>query len=202
MKRLRTLETLDQLGAGFAISARDLDLRGAGDILGDEQAGHMKLIGLGLYQHLLEQALRAARGEPVDDWIAELHLGLGGRFPTGWIPEEEVRINLYARLARVVSTGEMDALAEEIEDRFGALPPEAARLVQMARIRLLAREALIERVDAGPAAIALTPRPGLKAKVEDLEQKGERLLLKERIDDEEERLRKVGELLERLAPDD
>jgi transcription-repair coupling factor (superfamily II helicase) len=162
----------------------------------------MKLIGLGLYQHLLEQALRAARGEPVDDWIAELHLGLGGRFPTGWIPEEEVRINLYARLARVVSTGEMDALAEEIEDRFGALPPEAARLVQMARIRLLAREALIERVDAGPAAIALTPRPGRKAKVEDLEQKGERLLLKERIDDEEERLRKVGELLERLAPDD
>ena len=202
MKRLRTMEALDQLGAGFAISARDLDLRGAGDLLGEQQAGHMKLIGLGLYQHLLGQALRAARGEQVEDWMPDLHLGIGGCFPAGWIPEEEVRINLYVRLARTASAAELDSLAEEIEDRFGLVPAEAARLIDLARIRLLARQALIVRVDAGPAAIALTPRADFKASTQDLEQKGERLLLKERTESDEERLAKVRELLERLTPDD
>ncbi|MDP8912949.1 MAG: DEAD/DEAH box helicase, partial [Pseudomonadota bacterium] len=158
MKRLRTMEALDQLGAGFAISARDLDLRGAGELLGEQQAGHMKLIGLGLYQHLLEQALRVARREDVDDWMPELSLGLSGRLPESWIPEEEVRINLYVRLARTASAAQVDSLAEELEDRFGGRPAEARRLVELARIRLLARAAKVARVDAGPAAIALTPR--------------------------------------------
>jgi transcription-repair coupling factor (superfamily II helicase) len=199
LKRLRTMEALDQLGAGFAISARDLDLRGAGELLGEEQAGHMKLIGLDLYQHLLEQALRAARGDAVDDWMPELHLGMGGRLPENWIPEEEVRINLYVRLARTASGAELDALADELEDRFGTLPPEAEALLRIARIRLLAREARIERVDAGPAAIALTPRRDFKGKAPGLEKKGDRLLLKARIEDEAERLARIGELLESLS---
>jgi transcription-repair coupling factor (superfamily II helicase) len=199
LKRLRTMEALDQLGAGFAISARDLDLRGAGELLGEEQAGHMKLIGLGLYQHLLEQALRAARGEAVDDWMPELHLGVLGRFPERWIPEEEVRINLYIRLARTASGAALEALRDELEDRFGTLPPEAEALLRSARIRLLAREARIERIDAGPAAIALTPRRGFKGKAPAVEKKGDRLLLKERIEDEAERLARIGELLESFA---
>jgi transcription-repair coupling factor (superfamily II helicase) len=199
LKRLRTMEALDQLGAGFAISARDLDLRGAGELLGEEQAGHMKLIGLGLYQHLLEQALRVARGEEVDDWMPELHLGTGGRLPESWIPEEEVRINLYVRLARLASGAELDAWADELEDRFGTLPPEALTLVAIARIRQLAREARIERIDAGPAAIALTPRRDFTGDAPGLELKGTRLLLKERIEDEAERLERVRTLLESLA---
>src|SRR3712207_8960623 len=81
MKRLATMEALDRLGAGFAVSARDLDLRGAGELVGEEQAGHMKLVGTGLYQHLLRLAVRAARGEPVDDWTPELHLETAGRLP-------------------------------------------------------------------------------------------------------------------------
>jgi transcription-repair coupling factor (superfamily II helicase) len=198
MKRLRTMEALDQLGAGFAISARDLDLRGAGELLGEEQAGHLKLIGVGLYQHLLELALRTARGEEVDDWLPELRLGLGGRLPEDWIPEEEVRINLYARLARIGSAGEINALAAELEDRFGTLPDETRRLIELARIRLLARAAGIARVDAGPAAIALTPRRALKGKFPKLEVKGERLLLRESTE-EADRLDRVHELLEELA---
>lgn len=202
-KRLRTMEALDQLGAGFAISARDLDLRGAGELLGEEQAGHMKLIGLGLYQHLLEQALRVARGEDVDDWMPELHLGLSGSLPESWIPEEEVRINLYVRLARTASAAEVDLLAEELEDRFGALPAEAGKLIELARIRLLARAAKVARVDAGPAAIAITPRRGFAGdwKSAGLAQKGERLLLKEAWQDEEQRLARLEELLEQLAPE-
>ncbi|MDB5663383.1 MAG: box helicase, partial [Sphingomonas bacterium] len=114
LKRLRTLEALDRLGAGFAISARDLDQRGAGDLLGEEQAGHVKLIGVGLYQHLLGAALAAARGETVERWTPELNLGVSGSLPEAWIPEPEVRINLYARLARAASIAELEALAEEI----------------------------------------------------------------------------------------
>jgi len=204
LRRLRTMEALDQLGAGFAISARDLDLRGAGDLLGEEQAGHLKLIGLGLYQHLLEQALRTARGEDVDDWTPELHLGLAGRLPAEWIPEEEVRINLYARLARVSAPGEIEALRDELEDRFGALPSEAATLIDLARIRLLARAARVVRVDAGPAALALTPR-GKKlvgAKAAGLIEKNGRYLLKEAILDEGERIARLVALLEQLGPED
>ncbi|HEX8533923.1 MAG TPA: DEAD/DEAH box helicase [Allosphingosinicella sp.] len=203
LKRLRTMEALDQLGAGFAISARDLDLRGAGELLGENQAGHMKLIGLGLYQHLLEQALRAARGEEVDDWVPELHLGLAGRLPESWIPEEEVRINLYARIARLASDNDLAALADELEDRFGALPPEAATLIETARIRHLARLAKVARIDAGPAAIALTPRPDFAgdAGAASLERKGERLLLKEQTEADERRLKRIADLLEQLAPE-
>ncbi|HEX8669725.1 MAG TPA: DEAD/DEAH box helicase [Allosphingosinicella sp.] len=198
LKRLRTMEALDQLGAGFAISARDLDMRGAGELLGEEQAGHMKLIGVGLYQHLLEQAIRTARGEPADAWLPELHLGVTGRLPEVWIPEEDVRINLYLRIARLASAAEEEALAAELEDRFGVLPEEAARLLAIAAIRRLAREARIARIDAGPAAIALTPRPGFKGSKAGLEAKGDRLLLREPCEADEARLEKVRELLDRL----
>jgi transcription-repair coupling factor (superfamily II helicase) len=201
LKRLRTLEALDQLGAGFAISARDLELRGAGELLGEEQAGHAKLIGLGLYQHLLEQALRTARGEAVDDWTPELSLGVAGRLPESWIPEAEVRINLYVRLARLASGAELDALAAELEDRFGTLPPETETLLAVARIRQLARQAGLDRVDAGPAAIALTPRAGHEVDAAGLERKGERLLLKERTEDGPARLTRLRELLEGLGGD-
>jgi transcription-repair coupling factor (superfamily II helicase) len=201
LKRLRTLEALDQLGAGFAISARDLDLRGAGELLGEEQAGHVKLIGLGLYQHLLEQALRAARGEAVEDWTPELHLGIAGRIPADWVPEEELRINLLARIARVASGAEIDALAEELEDRFGALPQEAATLLALARVRHLARLAGVARIDSGPAAIALTPRPGtsIDGGRAGLMEKGDRLLLQERIDDPDLRLQRLIDLLDTLS---
>ena len=92
LKRLRTLEAFDRLGAGFAISARDLDLRGAGDLMGDTQAGHMRLIGVELYQQLLEGALRTARGETVERWSPELNLGVYGRLPDAWIPDEDIRL--------------------------------------------------------------------------------------------------------------
>jgi transcription-repair coupling factor (superfamily II helicase) len=164
-KRLRTLETLDRLGAGFAISARDLDLRGAGDLLGDEQTGHVKLIGLGLYQHLLERALKSARGEPVDeDWSPDLRLGATGMFPADYVPEEEVRLNLYARLAEFTSHEEIADFEDEIADRFGPPPQSVVRLFALARLNCRCRVLEIARLDAGPQAIALTFRPDAKAK--------------------------------------
>jgi transcription-repair coupling factor (superfamily II helicase) len=195
LKRLRTLQAFDRLGAGFAISARDLDMRGAGDLMGEAQAGHMKLIGVDLYQNLLGLALRAARGEAVDVWTPELNLGIEGRLPETWIPEAKVRLTLYARLARLGDEAALDAFEEELEDRFGELPEAAQRLVTVARIRQLARSARVARVDAGPGGIALTPHGKAKLKAKGLEAKNERFVLAERIEDPAERAARVQALL-------
>jgi len=155
LTRLQTLEALDRLGAGFAISARDLDLRGGGDLVGEEQAGHIRLIGASLYQQILARALRAARGEGgAEPRRPTLNLPLGGGFPDDYVPDVVVRIGLYARLARVASAEEVDALAEEIEDRFGPLPEAAAALLSASRLTALAIAAGVTEVVSGPKATA------------------------------------------------
>jgi transcription-repair coupling factor (superfamily II helicase) len=203
-KRLQTLEALERLGAGFAVSARDLDLRGAGELLGEEQAGHVTLVGTGLYQHLLERALRTARGEPVEDWSPELNLGAPGGIPEVYIPEPEVRLNLYARLARAGTPDEIEALSDEIADRFGPAPEPMAGLFDVTRLRILCRRVGVARVDAGPAAIALTFRPeagaksGLAKSGPDLVWKGDRLLCTRPTEDDVARRALAIELLERI----
>ena len=156
-KRLRTLETFNQLGSGFSIAGADLDQRGGGDILSDAQAGHMKLIGVELYQHLLEGALRRARGEAQREWYPDIRSGTTGAFPSDWIPEEDVRLNLYIRLARLSERTELEAFEAELADRFGPLPDAARSLIDQALLTILALETGIRAVNAGPKAIALTP---------------------------------------------
>ncbi|XHR99028.1 hypothetical protein ACFB49_06220 [Sphingomonas sp. DBB INV C78] len=200
MKRLRTLATFDRLGAGFDISAQDLDMRGAGDLLGETQAGHMKLIGVDLYHHLLGGALRAARGETVERWTPELNLGPGGMLPETWIPEADVRLALYVRLARLESETEVAAFEEELADRFGPLPEAAEQMIVQARLGLVARSARIARVDAGPVAIALTPRRDFSgdAAAHGLTRKKDRFLLVEAVP-AQDRLDRVQALLDALA---
>lgn len=201
-KRLRTLESLDRLGAGFAISARDLDIRGAGDLVGDAQSGHMKLIGIDLYQHLLERAVREAQGEKLERWTPVINAGLGGRIPPEWIPEADTRLSLYLRLARLTSRGELDAFEDELVDRFGEEPDEAATLLRIANLRVLLRNADIAKLDAGPNAIAFTPRiePTKKAvTAAGLISKGGRLLLEEPIAAPLDRLARAEKALRQLA---
>jgi len=200
LKRLRTLAVFDQLGAGFAISAQDLDMRGGGDLVGDTQAGHIKLIGVELYQHLLEGALHQARGGVVEDWAPELRVGQAGALPASWIPEADVRLGLYARLARLVGAGAIDAFEEELIDRFGPLPEAAVTLLALARLRVLAKVAKVARVDAGPGGVALTPRPDFTADTGGIAmtKTGNRWLLSEVVP-ETERVSQVQDLLERLA---
>jgi transcription-repair coupling factor (superfamily II helicase) len=209
-ERLETLEALDRLGSGFAISARDLDLRGAGDIFGEAQAGHVKLIGVGLYQHLLERAVKRARGEALDDdWTPEVHLGIDGRIPADYVPEAEVRLNLYARLNRLTREDEIDALSDEIEDRFGNPPEEIAALFSLARLKRLARAAGVARLDAGPKGLALTFREGAATRVPVLAAveesdgglvfKGDRLVLAKALDSAEARQGEAERLLEKIA---
>ena len=199
MKRLRTLQAFDQLGAGFAISARDLDMRGAGDLVGEDQAGHMKLIGIDLYQHLLGRALKEARGEPVDQWQPVLNLGVGGMLPEEWIPETDLRLTLYGQLAHIGDVATLDAFQAELEDRFGALPDNAVRLLDCARIRALAAAADIRQIDVGPAAIAFTTGDPKAALPDPFEQVKRRWLVRERIEDPLARLDRVRELLSGLS---
>jgi transcription-repair coupling factor (superfamily II helicase) len=125
-RRLETLQALDRLGAGMAIAMHDLDQRGAGELFGERQAGHVRLIGLGLFQDLLAAAVRAARGETDAPDEVVLQGETPAWIPEDYVPEPIVRINLYHRLARTRSAEDVDALADEIADRFGP-PPEPSR---------------------------------------------------------------------------
>ncbi|MET1754513.1 helicase-related protein [Novosphingobium sp. RD2P27] len=193
--RLKTLQAFDGLGAGFAISARDLDMRGAGDLLSDEQTGHMKLIGVDLYQHLLQNALREARGERVDEWTPVIHAETAAHFPADWISDEDVRVGLYVRLARIDEITALEAYEDELVDRFGDLPQEAEQLLAFTRVRMLARLAKIERIDVGPAAIAFTPRDKELPSLGSLQKKGDRWLLSEEIEDRLQRLARAESVL-------
>src|SRR5829696_4601354 len=205
-KRLRTLTALDRLGAGFAISAQDLDQRGAGALLGEEQTGHVKVIGTDLYQHMLKHALR---GETLgDDWTPELNIGLAGTIPEEYVNEPEMRINLYARLARFDSYETIDELEAEIEDRFGSIPEPVQNLLRLANLQQLCRRLGIARIDAGPQAIALTFRLGsaeklsLQRKIDASQGKlhwsKERLVFSISSEQAEERQKRVLELLDSL----
>ncbi len=208
MRRLRSLASFDKLGSGFALSGQDLDIRGAGDLVGEEQAGHLKLIGLGLYQHLMGLAIREAKGEVVEDWSPEIHIDRSGSLPADYIPGAELRLNLYARLSRVTDPHEAEAIAEEMADRFGPPPAEVESLLERTRLRALCRSLGVARVDAGPKGIALDLRPGrdlaafagrVPAALRDrIELKGARLIYPLPSDTARERLSLATSLLASL----
>ncbi|MCJ2035652.1 helicase-related protein [Methylobacterium sp. J-068] len=201
-KRLRTLEALDRLGAGFAISARDLDLRGAGDLVGENQAGHVKLIGLGLYQHLLHLALRAAKGEPAEDWNPEIRLGLSGAVPADYVPEPEVRLGLYTRTLRLTSAEEVEALRSEVVDRFGPPPAPFEDLIALARLRVACLALGIHRLSGGPQGLAADLRPNAPPLTvpahAHIERRDNRVLLRQGSEDPATRGRLAAAFLERL----
>ena len=203
-QRLRTLEAMEGLGAGFAIGVHDLDLRGAGDLLGSDQAGHLRLIGTGLYQRLLTGALARARGEtPADDRPTELHLGIAAMIPTDYVPEPEVRIGLYRRFAELTDDVSVADLDEEIADRFGPPPEEVRQLIELSRLRQRCRRAGIARLEAGPKGIAVEFRDPARVRERlandpDLHWRGERLVWRTDGRSRGERVRAAHELLDRL----
>jgi transcription-repair coupling factor (superfamily II helicase) len=193
-KRLRTLEALDRLGAGFEISARDLDARGAGDLLGEDQAGHINLIGTDLYRRLLGRALARARGEePEPEWTPDINLGASAFIPQDYVPEPEVRLNLHARLARLASLDEVEAFSEELEDRFGPPPDTVDGLLVRAQTAIFCREMGIAKVEAGPKGIAIAFRAGSAASAT-----GKRLVVAKETEPGAERHAVVLSLLRKL----
>jgi transcription-repair coupling factor (superfamily II helicase) len=147
-KRLAAIREFSDLGAGFRIAALDLELRGAGNLLGGEQSGHIEAVGLDLYVKLLEQTILELRGqEPREGPRATLHLKLEMRIPGSYVPEVHQRMSLYKRLSQVKESREVDALRGEIRDRYGALPPEVTGLLRYAGLRLRAEALGVAQVD-------------------------------------------------------
>lgn len=156
-QRLEVIETLDSLGAGFQLASHDLDIRGAGNLLGEEQSGHIKEVGVELYQQMLEEAVESARrgdgfGESGADsvWQPQINLGMPVLIPDDYVSDLGVRLNLYRRIADLRGTDEIDGFAAEMIDRFGPLPPEVENLFRTVSIKQMCRMAGVERFDAGP----------------------------------------------------
>jgi len=155
-KRLKVLQSLDSLGAGFQLASHDLDIRGGGNLLGDEQSGHIKEIGVELYQQMLEDAvaeLRQRQGaEALADrgWSPLINTGAAVMIPEAYVPDLNVRLALYRRLSEAEQSQDREALAAELIDRFGPIPPEASSLLKVVAIKGLCREANVAKIDVGP----------------------------------------------------
>jgi transcription-repair coupling factor (superfamily II helicase) len=198
-RRLKALVAMDRLGAGFEISARDLDLRGAGELLGEKQAGHLRLVGIELHGHLLRRALAAARGEPLpEDWVPELALGLDAFIPPDHVPEAPLRVELHARLGTALREADgaaLDALEEEAEDRFGEAPEPMRNLFALARLALRCRALGVAKLEAGPQAAAARFRGEAPAVPPPLVLKEGRALLRRALPDAAARLDAAETLL-------
>ncbi|MBF0332190.1 MAG: transcription-repair coupling factor [Alphaproteobacteria bacterium] len=161
-KRLHVMQTLDSLGAGFQLASHDLDIRGAGNLLGEEQSGHIKEVGIELYQQLLEEAVAAARGGLVEaaeqNWSPQITIGTPVLIPDAYVADLAVRLSLYRRIAALKSREEIDGLAAEMIDRFGKLPAEVENLLEIVALKVLCRRAGVEKIDAGPKGAVLAFR--------------------------------------------
>jgi transcription-repair coupling factor (superfamily II helicase) len=166
-RRLKVLQSLDTLGAGFQVASHDLDIRGAGNLLGEEQSGHIKEVGFELYQQMLEEAvvsLKAGITAPVEDrWSPQITIGTPVLIPEDYVADLSVRLALYRRLADLEDEREMEAFAAELVDRFGPLPKEVEHLLQVVAIKALCRRANVEKIDAGPKGAVLSFRDNLFA---------------------------------------
>jgi transcription-repair coupling factor (superfamily II helicase) len=161
-RRLKVLQSLDTLGAGFQLASHDLDIRGAGNLLGEEQSGHIKEVGFELYQQMLEEAvasLKAGIAEPVADrWSPQITIGMPVLIPEDYVADLSVRLALYRRLADIEDERDIDAFAAELVDRFGPMPDEVRHLLDTVVIKALCRRANVAKIETGPKGAVLSFR--------------------------------------------
>lgn len=158
-KRLRVLGSLDQLGAGFTLASQDLDIRGAGNLLGEEQSGQMRDVGYELYQSMLEEAIAKIKSgqleglsEADEQWAPQINLGVPVLIPEEYVPDLDVRLGLYRRLSGLATKVELEGFAAELIDRFGKLPREVNTLMLVVRIKAMCKRAGIAKLDGGRGA--------------------------------------------------
>ncbi|NSY38892.1 transcription-repair coupling factor [Leisingera sp. ANG59] len=156
-KRLRVLGSLDTLGAGFTLASQDLDIRGAGNLLGEEQSGQMRDVGYELYQSMLEEAIAKIKAGEMeglsdadDQWAPQINLGVPVLIPEEYVPDLDVRLGLYRRLSSLSTKVELEGFAAELIDRFGKLPKEVNTLMLVVRIKAMCKRAGIAKMDGGP----------------------------------------------------
>jgi transcription-repair coupling factor (superfamily II helicase) len=162
VRRLEVMHNLDTLGAGFTLASHDMDIRGFGNLLGEEQSGHVREVGVELYQHMLEEAIRQQRSGVSDaeeeEWSPAINLGTSLLIPESYVEALDVRMQLYRRMSSLKTQEEVDAFAAELIDRFGTLPEEVRNLLDSMNIRNSCHAAGIERLDTGPKGAVITFR--------------------------------------------
>ncbi len=161
-KRLKVLQSLDTLGAGFSLASHDLDIRGAGNLLGEEQSGHIREVGFELYQSMLEEAVVTIKGGDMegaeDKWSPTISLGTSVLIPETYVADLQLRLGLYRRLSTLETRPEIDEFAAELVDRFGEMPEEVGHLLDVMEIKALCRQAGVAQVDAGPKGAVIAFR--------------------------------------------
>ena len=175
-QRLHAIEQLDTLGAGFQLASHDLDIRGAGNLLGEEQSGHIREIGVELYQQMLEEAVAEAKSggsrmaQSAEFWSPQINLGTPVMIPDTYVADLNLRLSIYRRIAALQESAEIEGMAAELIDRFGALPQDVQNLLQIVAIKQLCRQAGIARVDAGPKGAVVTLHPSSRIDIPKLVQ--------------------------------
>jgi transcription-repair coupling factor (superfamily II helicase) len=171
-RRLKVLQSLDTLGAGFQLASHDLDIRGAGNLLGDEQSGHIKEVGFELYQQMLEEAvtsMKAGISAPVADrWSPQITIGTPVLIPEDYVTDLPVRLGLYRRLSEIEDERDIESFGAELADRFGSLPEEVNYLLQIVAIKSLCRRGNVERIEVGPKGAVLSFRDNIFSNPEGL----------------------------------
>jgi len=160
-RRLKVMQSLDTLGAGFTLASHDLDIRGAGNLLGEEQSGQVREVGVELYQHMLEEAVAELKdGEDAveEAWSPQINIGTAVLIPDHYVADLDVRMALYRRLGDLLEEPDIEAFGAEMIDRFGPLPTEVNQLLQIVAIKGLCRKAGVEKIDAGPKGAVVTLR--------------------------------------------
>lgn len=166
MKRLEVMSQLDTLGAGFTLASHDMDIRGFGNLLGEEQSGHVREVGVELYQHMLEETIEQLKNGDMDadtltssdDWSPTINLGSTMLIPESYVDALDIRMQLYRRLANLETKEEIESFAAELIDRFGPLPKEVQQLIKTLHIKRLCKASGIERIDTGPKGAVISFR--------------------------------------------
>jgi transcription-repair coupling factor (superfamily II helicase) len=161
-KRLKVLQSLDSLGAGFTLASHDLDIRGGGNLLGEEQSGHIREVGFELYQQMLEEAITTLKEggaeERPEQWSPQINVGSAVLIPESYVSDLQARLGLYRRLSTLTERDDIEAFAGELVDRFGAMPEEVRHLLAVVQIKAYCRKAGISHIEAGPKGALLTFR--------------------------------------------
>ena len=156
-QRIEAFEEFSELGSGFHLASRDLEIRGAGNLLGPQQSGHMNSVGFDLYCQMMAEAVREAKGEAVAVWVEpELRLGVQGHLPESYVDDETQRLQLYRRLSAATSHAVLQELRNEMQDRFGVLPEVTLQLLAVLEIKILARQLGLERIEQRGTEVRLT----------------------------------------------
>ena len=159
-KRLEVIQELTELGSGFKIAAHDLEIRGAGNLLGGEQSGQIEAVGFDLYTQLLEEAVAELKGEEnIPDVEPNINLGVAAYIPDDYIDDVNERLVIYKRLASVKEDGEVAEIADELRDRYGPLPQLVENLLTMMEIKRVIRKALVTSIDAAKGRVSITFDP-------------------------------------------